>query len=134
MTAAALVRPGGTVVVGADAGVPAVQALVRWDPAGFAARELSERRELGFPPAVRMAALTGVPAAIAELLDVARLPRAAEVIGPVPAGDDAERMLVRVPRTESAVLATALKDAAAVRSARKAAEPVKIVLDPYELV
>ena len=81
-----------------------------------------------------MAALTGVPAAIAELLDVARLPRAAEVIGPVPAGDDAERMLVRVPRTESAVLATALKDAAAVRSARKAAEPVKIVLDPYELV
>ena len=134
MTAAALVRPGGPVVVGADAGVPAVQALVRWDPAGFAARELSERRELGFPPAVRMAALTGAPAAIAELLEAARLPISAEVIGPVPIDADTERMLVRVPRAESAALATALKDAAAVRSARKANDAVKIVLDPYELV
>ena len=35
MTAAALVRPGGAVVVGADSGVPAVQALVRWDPGRF---------------------------------------------------------------------------------------------------
>ena len=134
MTAAALVRPGGAVVVGADSGVPAVQALVRWDPAGFAGRELSERRELGFPPAVRMAALTGAPTAVAELLDAARLPEHAEVIGPVPIDADTERMLVRVPRAESAALAVALKDAAAVRSARKATDPVKLVLDPYELV
>ena len=66
--AAALVRAGGTVVVGADAAVPAVQALVRWDPGWFAARELAERGELGFPPAARMAALTGPPVAVAELL------------------------------------------------------------------
>ena len=47
--AAALARPGGRVVVVADRALAPVQALVRWDPAGAAARELAERRELGFP-------------------------------------------------------------------------------------
>ena len=134
MTAAALVRPGAPVVVGADAAVPAVQALVRWDPGGFAARELADRAELGFPPATRMAAVSGSAAAVADLLETARLPDTAATIGPVPAPDGAERMLIRVPRTASAALASALKDAAAVRSAKKAPEPVKIVLDPLELL
>ena len=99
--AAALVRPagaGGRVVVGADAGLAAVQALVRWDPAGFAERELAERAELGFPPARRFASLTGAPAAVADLLAAARLPASAEPLGPVPAGEGTERLLLRVPR------------------------------------
>ncbi|HEV7657418.1 MAG TPA: primosome assembly protein PriA, partial [Mycobacteriales bacterium] len=138
--AAALVRPagsGGKVVVGADAGLPVVQALVRWDPAGFADRELAERTELGFPPARRFASLTGMPAAIAELLDVARLPETAEPLGPVPAGtvggEETERLLLRVPRRDGAALAAALHAAAATRSARKAPDPVRIQLDPLEL-
>lgn len=137
MNAAALVRSDGLVVVGADASIPAVQALVRWDPAGFAGRELAERVELGFPPAARMAALTGPRAAVDEMLAAAQLPAGAEVIGPVPVGRtgdvDAERMLVRVPRALGAELATALKLAAGARSARKATDPVKLVLDPQEL-
>jgi primosomal protein N' (replication factor Y) len=133
MTAAALVIAGGTVVVGADSGVPAVQALVRWDAPWFADRELRDRAELGFPPAVRMAAITGVAGAVADLLAVAELPARAQVIGPVPADDGAERILVRVPRPEGAALAAALKTAAAGRSARKAPDPVKIVLDPRAL-
>jgi primosomal protein N' (replication factor Y) len=134
--AAALVRPagaGGRVVVGADAGLAAVQALVRWDPAGFAERELAERAELGFPPARRFASLTGTPAAVADLLAAARLPAPAEPLGPVPAGDGAERLLLRVPRADGAALAAALHAAAAVRSARKAPDPVRIQLDPLEL-
>jgi primosomal protein N' (replication factor Y) len=139
MAAATLVRPGGTVVVGADAAVPTVQALVRWDPAGYAARELDERGELGFPPATRMAALAGTPDAVADLLATARLPDGAQSIGPVPGGADpdggtTERMLVRVRRADSAALATALKAAAAIRSARKAADPVRLVLDPQQLL
>ncbi|MCW2497569.1 MAG: primosome assembly protein PriA [Jatrophihabitans sp.] len=134
MTAAALVRAGGVVVVGADAGVPAVQALIRWDPAGSATRELADRAELAFPPAVRMAALTGPAAAVAELVAAARLPADAELIGPVPMGDDGERVLIRAPRAQGAELATALKAAAAGRSARKAAEPVKLVLDAHDLL
>ncbi len=134
--AAALVRPaggGGRVVVGADAGLAAVQALVRWDPAGFAERELAERAELGFPPARRFASLTGAPAAVADLLAAARLPASAEPLGPVPAGEGTERLLLRVPRADGAALAAALHAAAAVRSARKAPDPVRIQLDPLEL-
>ena len=57
-------RPGGGRRRRRD---PAVQALVRWDPAGFAERELAERGELRLPPAARMAALTGSARALAEL-------------------------------------------------------------------
>src|SRR5690606_25564024 len=84
MNAAALVRAQGPVVVAAEGSLPPVQALVRWDPITYAERELAERREVGFPPAVRMASLTGTPAAVREVLDDARLPEGAEVLGPVP--------------------------------------------------
>src|SRR4051794_22330846 len=132
--AAALVRPRGGVIVGADAGIPTVQALVRWDPAGAAARELAEGGELGFPPVCRLASLSGPPAAVAELLGAAHLPEGAQVIGPVPVGRDAERFLIRVPRPAGAELAHRLKEAAAGRSARRSAEPVRIQLDPHELI
>ena len=133
LNAATLVRGGGPVIVGADAGVSTVQALVRWDPGGAAARELADRAELGFAPATRMAAITGPAAAVHELLDAAALPAHAQLIGPTPTRGEDERMLIRVPRPEGAALAAVLKAAAATRSARKAAGPVKIVLDPYQL-
>ena len=53
LNAAALVRPAaedGSAVVVADAALPVVQALVRWDPVTHAERELAERIELRFPP------------------------------------------------------------------------------------
>ncbi|GAB3446997.1 hypothetical protein GCM10027570_18790 [Streptomonospora sediminis] len=149
--AAALVRPateGGQVVVVADAGVAAAQALVRWDPAGFAERELAERRELGFPPAVAMASVTGNPAHVRELLEQLALPDSAEVLGPVPVGagggsgfgggesDDpaAERALLRVPRSDTLALAASLKAAASARSARKDDHPAQIRMDPLQVV
>ncbi|MEU5937965.1 primosomal protein N' [Micromonospora sp. NPDC047548] len=136
LTAAALARPasaGGRVVVVADGALAPVQALLRWDPAWFAARELAERRELGFPPAMKMASVTGPAAAVADLLAEARLPDGAEVLGPVPADDERERMLVRVPRARAVALAEALHTAAGVRSARKAADPVRLQVDPLSL-
>jgi primosomal protein N' (replication factor Y) len=136
LAAAALARParhGGEVVVVADGGLAPVQALVRWDPGWFAARELTERRELRFPPAVRMASVTGTPSAVAELVAAARLPSGAEVLGPVPTGPEEERMLIRVPRGEAAALARALREAVATRTVRKAAEPVRVQVDPLDL-
>lgn len=132
--AAALVRPGGAVIVGADAGVPAVQALVRWDPGGFASRELADRAELGFPPVSRMAALSGPAAAVGELVAAAELPDSAQVIGPVPVDAGGERLLVRVARGQGIELAHALKTAAAGRSSRRSAEPVRITLDPVGVI
>ncbi|MFC4064949.1 primosomal protein N' [Actinoplanes subglobosus] len=136
LNAAALARPareGGRVVVVADGSLAPVQALLRWDPGWFAARELAERRDLGFPPAARMASVTGQAAAVAELLSLARLPDGAELLGPVPAADEQERMLLRVTRSRAADLAHALHEAAGVRSARKAALPVRIQVDPADL-
>jgi primosomal protein N' (replication factor Y) len=154
LNAAALARPGSTVLINADAGLPAVQALIRWDPVGHAERELAEREELAFPPAVRMAAITGSAAAVEELLGRVGLPAAAEVLGPVPdehvlaaedgASDDNEktpdgadapvRALIRVPRAEGSALARALQAAQAARSPRKDAGVARVQLDPAELI
>jgi primosomal protein N' (replication factor Y) len=150
LNAAALVRPagpgadGGSVVVVAESTLPPVQALVRWDPVTQAERELAERRELRFPPAVRVAALTGPQDAVQDVLDAAELPAAAEVLGPVPVPDGrsdhhrgetpAVRMLVRVDRRSGTALACALRAAQAIRSARKDSGVVRLQLDPAELL
>ena len=144
LAAAALVRPDGTVLVHADQSLAVTQALIRWDPVTFAERELAERAELGFPPAVRMAAVTGEAAAVASLL--AGTDPAFEVLGPVPvepvgreqapetAADDQVRALVRASRARGAELARALAAAQAGRSARKEGGGVRVQLDPAELI
>jgi primosomal protein N' (replication factor Y) (superfamily II helicase) len=142
LAAAALARPGpagGRVVVVADGGLVPVQALLRWDPGWLAGRELAERRELRLPPTVRVASLTGTPDAVADLLAAAHLPDGAELLGPVPAGaassgESQERVLVRVPRSAGPALSAALHAAAGVRSARKAREPVRVQVDPLDLL
>jgi primosomal protein N' (replication factor Y) len=143
MNAAALVRPassGGQVVVAADAAHPVVQALVRWDPGWLAERELADRRELGFPPATRMASLAASPAALADFLEALRLPPGADLLGPVPEPPrpgqegERERYLVRVQRGEGLALAQALTEVQGVRSAKKVAEHVRVQLDPLDLV
>jgi primosomal protein N' (replication factor Y) len=129
--AAALVRPSGPVVLMAESAAPAVQALIRWDPHGFAARELMDRQELGFPPAVRLAVLTGPGTAVAELLTEARLPADAAVLGPIATGTENDaRAVIRVSRAQGGDLAAALRAGAGVRSVRKAAGAVRIQIDP----
>ena len=102
-------------------------------PAAYADRELDDRTALGFPPATRMAAVEGSPDAIAGLLDAVQLPPHAEELGPVPLDQDRERLLLRVPRVEGNALATSLHAAQGVRSARKAADQVRVQLDPLQL-
>ena len=113
MNASALALPaaeGGLVVlVGAAAGLATVQALVRWDPIGFAER------------GGRLACRTRLPARqpdggagrgttdVDALLAAAELPSDADLLGPVPVTDEIERTLVRVPRAEGAKLAAALQ-------------------------
>ncbi|MGW7521269.1 primosomal protein N' [Streptomyces sp. NPDC054796] len=140
---------GGSVMIVAEPTLRPVQALVRWDPAGFAVRELAERAELGFPPVSRMAAVSGPGEAVAELLGQAALPREAEVLGPVPlpvtapgrprrpgdppAGEQWERALVRVPPGSGAALASALKTAQVARLTRREGPAVHIRVDPPDI-
>ena len=144
LAAAGMVRPardGGRVVVMADSSLQPVQALVRWDPAWYAAIELAGREELGFPPAKRVAAVDGAPDAVAGYLDVLRLPATGEILGPVPLGEvdedggsDRERALVRSDRSEGRALAAAMHEAAAVRGTRKDADRVRVRVDPLDLI
>ena len=156
LNAAALVRPGGSVVVLAEATLPAVQALIRWDPVTFSERELAERAELGFPPAVRMASVTGPSEAVADFVGAAGLPDLAEILGPIPldgaggvrgggqpprdqggsGGDrppEASRALIRIGRRDGLELARALHAVQATRSARKDGAGVRVQLDPAEV-
>ena len=127
--AAALARPRAPVVIAADAGLPVVQALIRWDPAWLSARELAERRELGLPPAVRSATLTGEPTAV----DAAArsLPPSARIVGPLPiAGSDEVRSLITIDRRHGTDLTRALAAVAATRTARKDPARLHHVVDP----
>jgi len=85
--AAALVRgssSGGRVVLVGPAGLPPVEALVRWAPEWHAGLELAGRRELGFPPARSVVTLTGTREAVDGLHQAVELPEGVEVLGPVP--------------------------------------------------
>jgi len=133
LNAAALVRPGGHVVAVGDSAHPVLQALVRWDPAGAAERELAARQETHLPPASRLATLTGEPGAVAGVQELLDLPTGTEVLGPVPTGDDDEvRLVLRAPRTHAAALSAALRSAQAARSARKL-PVVRVQVDPVAL-
>ena len=131
--AAALVRPGGRVIAVGDPAHPALQALVRWDPAGFATRENDQRLATHLPPAVRLATVTGDPGAVDDALTLLAPPDGAEVLGPVVVSDDPAsgevRLVVRVPRTLGAALSTALGELQRLRSARKL-DAVRIQVDP----
>ena len=144
--AAALARPaddGGRVVAVGDPAHPALQALLRWDPAGFARRELEERQSAHLPPASRLATLTGPEDDLATAIAGLTLPPGTEVLGPVPvtahgparAAPDApelRRAVIRVPRSGGPALSRTLVEMQGVRSARKL-PPVRVQVDPVGL-
>jgi len=137
LNAAALVRPGevgGTLCVVGDARAPAIQALLRVDPGGFAARELAQRREAGFPPAVKFAEATGEPDAVADFLDAMPAGAPGDLFGPVDVssvdGRPRQRVLWRCPSEDAPKLVAALKAASAKRSAGKALGVVRVQVDP----
>lgn len=154
----ALVRThgnGGELVLVADAGIRAVQAVVRWDPAGFAALELAQRAELGFPPAVTMASVDGLAADVTRFTDLIDMPAGADLLGPVPlpsgvrppagladssaAGafddesTDIERVLVRVDRRDGRKLAAALTQAQTRRNTKHETGPIRVQVDPHTI-
>lgn len=145
MNAAALARPasaGGRVLVVGESTEPVLQALLRWDPAGFAERELAERQSAHLPPASRLVTLTGGEEAVLSALTGLQLPAGAEVLGPVPVeerpgpraadGPPQTRVVIRVPRAHGAALSRALVEMQGVRDAKKL-EPVRVQIDPVAL-
>lgn len=146
MNAAALVRGGdrgGVVVLVAPAGLPPVEAMVRWAPQWHAARELAEREELRFPPASSVLTLTGPASAVEALVQASALPSSVELLGPVEvaqrrtdkaAGESQVRLLLRSTTQDGAQLSAAVRAGQSVRSARKDPGSVRVQRDPLELV
>jgi primosomal protein N' (replication factor Y) len=143
--AAALVRApseqrgGGQVLAIGDSGHPGLQALLRWDPAGLARREMEERQSAHLPPASRVATISGEPDDLEQAIAALQLPPGAEVLGPVTVegGWDAldeptVRYVVRVPRHSGPALSAALGALQAQRSTRKLPH-VRVEVDPAEL-
>lgn len=136
--AAALVRPAeedGVVVLTA-AQSEAAAALVRWDPAGFAERELALRKELALPPAVRLIAITGPLNSVREF--TARLELAAEVrcIGPalLENGGEDYRTLLFVPYALAAGVLAQVRAVKMSLSAARQSDPVQIRCDGLDLL
>ena len=158
-SAAALVRPAtekGLVVVTADDGTT-VGHLLRWDPAGAAERELELRRELGLPPAVRYAELTGSREGLDAFITRLELPDGVRTVGPAPlpaappagggqAGVDRDRdgkgidgqlggaggryrTLLFFPYASAPGITAALRSAKAAASARRTGDPVYVRVD-----
>jgi primosomal protein N' (replication factor Y) len=136
--AASLVRSaadGGRVLVVGEPDMREVQALVRWDPHGYAERELAERAALLLPPAVRIAQLTGAALPTLEVADALAEELGDRVLrrsGPLPGPQDTVTWLVAVSLSDGPLLSAALHRLQAVRSARKA-PMVAVRMDPVTL-
>lgn len=126
---AALVEPGGRILIVGASTAPAVQALVRSDPAGFAASELRERTSLGLPPALH-AAVVEAPAGSTAAAEIADAAPGSSTLGPVRSGGG-QRWIVLHHDLEP--LVSAVRAVLARRSATKTLAGIGIRIDPLEL-
>ena len=150
--AAALVKPapeGGLVVITAD-DTAGVGALLRWDAGGYARRELSLRKELQLPPAVRIASVTGGRTAVGHFTDaieqqLARHGVSLRTAGPAPllltdaraargeAGEDV-RTLLFIPYAQAAEATRVMRAVKAAAAARRSDDPVQLRLDGVDVL
>ena len=149
MNAAALVRSakdGGIVVVTAEESVE-VAALVRWDPAGHAEREFALRHELGLPPAMRLASLTGSERDVEAFQTALKLPDLVRSIGPAPvpsgriglpiAPDDEApdyRTILLFPYSMAAAVTADMRALKASNAARRVGSPVQVRCDGLDVL
>lgn len=125
-------RDGGVVVIAAGESDP-VRALVRWDAAGFAERELNLRRELELPPAVRTASLSGPARSADAFAEALELPEGVRLTGPVIEEDGVHRWLLFFSYGQGGAVCTELRRVKARSSANR--DPVvNVRVDPQGLL
>jgi len=108
----------GIVLVGVGGALG--HALAGWNQPDFARAEYAGRRELRFPPAVRMATLQGAPDAVEEAL--AQLPPSAEVLGTTLAAGRS-RAILRFDYRDGAEIAESVH-AEVIRQATRRRKPI----------
>jgi primosomal protein N' (replication factor Y) len=105
--AAALAGRGATTVL-VGIGGPLATAMATWRQADYARGELADRRRLRFPPAVRVATVTGEVEAVAKAVASASIDPD-DVLGPVDVADRSVRTIVRFDYANGAAVASALR-------------------------
>ncbi len=87
-----------------------------------------------------MVTVEGSPDALAEFRNLVELPPQAQMMGPIdlaPEGSGGDpqisRLTLRAPQSAGRALAAAVKEVAAIRSARKSERPLRIRVDPVAL-
>ena len=120
--AAALSAPRAPVILVGVGGALATT-LATWRHADFVRRELADRRELRFPPAVRVATLTGEVDAVARAaaqLDLAP----ADILGPVDVEPGTVRTIVRFDYSAGRQVAASLRAEVIRNATRRRKSPV----------
>lgn len=134
LAAISLVRPGkdgGSAWIVGPGGDRAIQAVLRIDPVGFAARELEDRRQAGFPPATRMATFTSDEAGLDEVAQTLSAAGYVEMLGPLQQDEsDQSRLIARVPASRGEDFARLLQTMASGRSQGKRTSKLTWRLDP----
>ncbi|WP_284982497.1 primosomal protein N' [Arthrobacter sp. efr-133-TYG-118] len=147
--AAALVRPaneGGLVVITAD-DTTATGALLRWDPAGHASRELALRQELQLPPAVRIASVTGKRADVVHFTESLAETIQLRTAGPAPVSltlsaqrageqerDPDVRTLIFIPYAQAIAATRSMRAVKAASAAKRTSGPVQLRLDGVDVL
>ncbi|MGV8857191.1 primosomal protein N' family DNA-binding protein [Rhodoglobus sp.] len=83
-------------------------ALVTWRQEDFASSELADRRELRFPPAIRVATLTGKVDLITDAIEKLHV-EPLDVLGPVDLADGVVRTIIRFDYKAGSAIAEQLK-------------------------
>lgn len=108
---------------------PAVQALVRNDPVGFAERELASRTSAGLPPATH-AAVVSAPATATVAREILDECPGAQLLGPVSTPTGARWVVLHAHGVE---LAQAVRVVVAKRSALKTLAGISVRVDPLSM-
>jgi len=106
--AIALAAPGATTVLVGVGGALA-SALATWQRSEYVRSELTDRRALRFPPAVRVATVTGTVERVQAAVSAIRAIDHVDVLGPVEAADGGVRAIVRFDYGEGAAVASGLR-------------------------
>ena len=99
---------GGAPTVLVGVGGALATALVTWRHADYARSELADRRRLRFPPAVRVATITGSVEAVGKAVAAAGIDPE-DVLGPVDLAPPSVRTILRFDYNRGAEVATALR-------------------------
>jgi len=118
--AALAARRAPVILVGVGGAL--ASALATWRHADYVRAELADRRTLRFPPAVRVATLTGELDAVAHAVTTIPI-QPADILGPIELDAGIVRTIVRFEYSLGAAIATGLK-AEIVRAAARRRKPV----------